>query len=907
MLSVEIDEDVSGSDIELFEMPETVLCVDTICNICYAEFLDEEDLKMHVKQMHLTESSRSRYCRFCSTLFPCLEEYARHICEVHILNIKCCKYCMRAFMHLPDVRRHERKHLSISSKSGYKCSNCNVTFEKVNELERHEYMEHKDSKDGVILQECYSLLSSFLNIKASTFLQSLGTHYVYTCVFCKITTPDVEYYMQHLQQKNCRSLVCDKCCNVYRKLVGLQRHFAGHFECHNEVHKDLMLPCKRCNKQFSYELLQEHSKVCQAVKCSTCDIVFETVSERADHQGKAHVTTFSIKICKYCHREFVGQVALEKHIERSHKKDLHLYKYFCIYCKEVFNHPKRLFSHFFGKHKELKPFTCKICNKTFRLRKQFTLHIKLDHLSHGTVKFDENFHVIFTDKEPTSKNKEIDDVKDTNQSDTNVEDMEDNSQSLLVPRKKSIDVLGDVELVMCQTETEQEQTDIDKTKTKKTFKRKRKNKSKNPTEYIDLTNAKSDSDDGSDDEPLIKVKRRVKARQLEKIFTCDKKSKEMKRNRRKFTCKICKKYCYTYQNYNHHMSLHQKHEYKKCIKCTKVFKSKDKLNNHILKEHSSSKLTETLKNVLERRKHVQPSNNTSRASELCRKIISQRFLNTIKRSNTDTSDAVVTVTPVSKLSVKKFIEDFIPESNEGNGKKRTMNIKNIVTIKSVNKPLKKPIIKLVKSSETVSKFVKLKQPEKFKDTNTEQYVVSIKPVYGDANRKMCFDPPEEITPVQEYEENEEVFLDEDSYGPTIPEVAEEVMLEETIEPANSKEIFHNLVIPNLPKEYKDVHIAHLLPEAPFYRIVKIDEVLKEQATKEQAKESGNIKLPDGTKLISVNPLAHLLGDKQLGMPRKKYYKPKQVDFEKAVAKAMINSKKTFRVKRKRKIRVETEQ
>ncbi|CAH2064893.1 unnamed protein product, partial [Iphiclides podalirius] len=692
-----IEDDVSGSDLEMFEMPETVLCVDTICNICYAEFLDDEDLKLHIKQVHLTETSRSRYCQFCSSIFASIEEYASHLCDVHILNIRCCKYCMRAFPHGSDVKKHERKHLG--PRSAYSCSSCGSIFNNIIDLKQHEYFQHRESKDGVLLQECYSLLSSFLNISAPAFLQSLDPG----------------------------------------------------------------------------------------------DIVKNIDEKETPTKNKA------------------------------------------------------------------------------------------SHLSDSSMKLG---NIITQRAETKGAGPAIED---------------------------------DVDLVMCPTGTDPEQTDVEKT-VKKAEKVKRKRKTKNKELlYVDLTQ-ENDSDELSEEEPLVQVKRRTRMRQIERLRFPDwhQRSKEMKKNRRKFTCKICKKYCYTYQNYNHHMSLHQTHENKKCIKCPKMFKSKEKLKSHIIKDHSSSKLTETLRNVLERRKNNLHQASIDAQIQADRKSATERFLRTIKKVDTERNGAVAKVTQVvDKLSVKKFIENFTPEANDANTKrgKATIKINNSVTIKPVVAPTKKsPTIKLTRfKPEPQLGAVKLKLPERFKQTPREECNVSIKLVQGQTPRKMNFYSPEhgtEDNPVSyDCEETEPNDYDEGEPVETvIPEVAQEVMLEETEELQKPVNVMHKIVIPNLPQVYKDVHIAHLLPEAPFYKIVKIDEVLKKQETKdEEDPSSQSIKLPDGTTLVNVNPLAHLLAGKHVEPPPKKRYKAKPVDFEKAVAKALLKVTKAPRIRRKSKVNMQSEQ
>ncbi|KPJ00386.1 Zinc finger protein 879 [Papilio xuthus] len=914
MATASEEEDFSGNDLESFTLPETVLCVDTICGVCSAEFLDEDDLKLHMVQQHPTEQTISRCCRFCSYIYASLEEYASHIINVHILDLKCCKYCLRVFTITQDVRGHEKKHLSSSSPIELRCSNCRMTFKNISSLESHEYLMHFDIKDGVILRDCYSLLSSFLNINVIKFLKSSGDYQEYRCVSCDFVTSDFDYYIQHLEQKNCRCIVCDKCCHVFKDIKKLEKHLKAN-TCDN---KDYNLPCKKCLKMYTYEELQEHTKVCTAVKCHSCDLIFDTVKERNDHQSDVHPMMFSIKECKFCRHEYVGQEALEKHIKRTHDKRLHLYRYFCIYCDDtLFDHPKKLFNHFFRKHRNLEPFMCKICDKTFRLRKSFTLHIKLNHLSVGNVRFDDKYHVIFeqnnfskqniskTNQKTSEQQEKTNDVKvkDKIRDKDDVEfvlchtDNQNDQFDKEKRRFKDRTLQGDseVDLVLCPTDKETDQPEVKREK--RLIKRKRKMKRKDITECIDLT---LDGSEDSDDEPLIVKRRRTKMRiDNIKFPKWLERSKLLKRNREKFTCKICKKYCYTYQNFQHHMTLHKNKLNKKCIICRKVFKTTEKLKQHIKKRHSSSKLTETLKYVVERRKQTNYPTEI-KPVKVEKKIISELFAKTIKKVNINACDSSVKIKPViDKLSVRKFIENFTPESNGINCKGNTIYINNSLTIKPIIAPEKPQFIKLIKSKHDESVFTKLKQPERFKTRSNMKYEVSIKIADPNAKPKLNFDGT--VKPI-----SENIFeCMDDSMDRDIPEVAEEVMLDDTNESKDNESID----VPqtqNLPNnfKYKDFHLAHLTPQAPYYKIVK----LKNVTDKSNVQQEKEIKLPNGTKLVSVNPLAHLLDGKHIDLQTNKYYKPKLVDVEKAVADALLKTEKRApRSKKSKKTKVVNEQ
>ncbi|KAM3955131.1 uncharacterized protein ACR2FA_010993 [Aphomia sociella] len=949
------------ADTEIFEMviedPG-----DTTCTICYAEFLDIEDLIIHISQMHGPSLVQ---CQFCDKKCTDLDNYATHILEFHLVSLKSCNYCTRMFLNSDKQRKHESKHYTNVPKGKYTCSQCKALFSNIPELEYHEVSKHRKIGEGVLLQDVFPYLSALLNINALKFIQSLGTDTVYICVWCELTTGNVMKYIEHLKKRNCQSFVCHKCSFVYKRKVGLIKHFQGHKDCHSSNNKIFNQKCRECGKEFTLSTLKQHQKHCKPIKCRVCNWVFDTMYELTSHQMQFHPLSVSLQTCKFCKKEFVGTISLDKHIERAHKNQCHLYKYNCVYCMSIFNHPKKLFCHFYTKHKELEPYTCKICDLKFRLRKKFTLHIKLDHKSVGFVEFEENFHVFFTDKKSEkpfmpafnksnggqienaednttdceNEQPNADEITDCENEQLNADEITDceneqrnadntmdceneqrNPDEILEYGNKPLSVNKQNKKVSFQqnvndtvnldnacsdfmdvTETEGNHTDTEKPENRITRKRKLKNTVGNTQKFRKrAANNEIVISDTSDDEPLLEVKKRVKRKKLQKLrfATWNKKKHTLKNTEyRHFTCNICNKYCYTYQNFHNHVSLHSIKDKKRCVKCSKVFTSKDKLNKHIEREHSSSKLTETLKKLLYKRK------NGVTVEEL-QLTAAEKFRRTIKKVKMDNVDSVAVLKPVvnDNLSVQKFIESFTPEVNEVPNK--NIVVKSEISVKPVKARFSKPpLIKLTKfeAQPQMKNFgPKLAMPVKFKPDLGEKQKVSVKIVqdtssYVDHNTETYFD-------------DEEFKGEIEHYSTEIPEVAQEVMLEVSEEP-KPMHMPHKIVIPNLPhlsEQCKEISIAHLLPEAPYYKIVKVKDLLSEQTksaepVKEKQKEE--IKLPDGTKLVNVNPLAHLLGDtsveKVLEKTKSKYYQAKSRDFETAIAKAMLKLDKPVVVSKKR--------
>lgn len=905
---------------------------DTTCSLCYAEFLDPDDLAVHMKQMHSKEKeSTYKLCQFCTKYLSDLEEYALHLRDEHVVNLKCCKYCTRVFSDFDQYRKHESKHYTFVAKSLYSCSQCEKLFSNISELELHELREHYDCQDGVYINECLPMLSSVLNIKALKFLQSIGDEVDYTCVRCEMSSPYAHDYIKHLQKKQCRSVVCNSCSSVYRNKKGLIRHVDAHPEC-NLGGKQVYKQCMECYKMYDIRMWKDHTKHCKAIKCKMCKVVFSSMYELSKHQTTAHPLTVSLIPCKYCQKEFAGSFSLKKHMERAHKNDAHLYKYRCTCCNAIFKHPKKLFAHFYSTHKDLEPYTCKICDKKFKIRKKFTIHIKLDHKSIGYIEFDENYHVFFSDKktiktetqakvektedgneQPNSENIDTEENLNECQKEEYVNVKEEqrvertlNAESKAV--KFDSDTKFEVPFVNANadfasaTETEGMQTEAEeKPVLKRKIKMKMEGKLKKRHKTSEVVLIDSDS---SEDKPLVELRKRVRKDRRNKLRNASwnrKKRKDLKDNKKRFICNICSKYCYTFQNYHNHVALHYKNVTLKCVKCSETFSSKESLNKHYAKKHSSSQLTQTLKNLLEKRKYGAPLNSNLSSAE--------KFQRTIKRVELPLLNGTAKLTEVKdKLSVQKFIENFTPEDGP---KKIPIKIDFSVTLKEVTGPSPPSFIKMTKCNLTHMNFNKigLCMPVRFRQVIGETHKVTIKEV----------EVEEEDVTRQNFED--ETYFDDDNVdrNESIPDVAQEVMLEVTEEPTpKALYIPHRVVLPKLPKEINKIRIAHLQAEAPYYKIVKVEDVLNPQPQEDKKKpipeppvdKKMDIKLPDGTKLVTVNPLAHLLGDTPVEniLQKNKYYQPKSKDFEVAIAKAMLRLEKpeAYPKRRKKKTRNEIE-
>ncbi|CAH0731164.1 unnamed protein product, partial [Brenthis ino] len=902
---------------------------DTICGVCNAEFLDIDDLKLHITQYHLTKTNQNRFCKICSTIFADIDSYALHIRDVHLNTLKSCKYCVRVYLDQDALIEHEKRHKSVKYFPKLSCSQCDTIFQSKEDLQNHEYVNHKDNEDGFMLQHCFAALSSFINMNIYKYFEATQHHLLFVCTACGRSTPETSTYIYHLKTKNCRSLTCEECCDVFAKKSKLRKHCKNHiWRKENKSSSKTQKQCVKCSKYYSFTEIKSHLKACNTIKCRKCPLTFSSVSELTQHIT-VHSQNISVSFitCKYCRKPFIGMTALRKHIERTHQHNIHLYKYNCIYCNIIFKHPKLLFGHFYTRHKDIQPYTCKICNEKFRIRKRFTLHIKLNHKSVGFVEFDDNFHVYFTDKKSDrnegtlNKNVNLEKKIETTDVETlgNEAMPNDSSSKLIEKDEQHKQIMLDDEIIDDATECSLERTDKNplyledkdkieekknETVSKDSIQTKIECRKTNEKE-IEIINLVG-TQDHADNTLLVEVKKRKnksaeskppkKKSKLENDSSSDdsdvplaqilgKKDKRVynkvprKNYRKTFMCIKCNRNCYTYQNYHRHMSLHKKNQRKTCIKCFKNFKTKEDLNIHMKSEHSSSKLTETLKKIMDERKKAHPESYAS-----------EKFAKTMTKVPIVMTASQAAITRVeNKLSVKKFLENFSPEINENKA-----NITNNLTIKPVSTVRTKPFIKLTKFTpeQSVTDRPKLKMPTKFTEESTEEYNVSIKLVHSDLT-PTSLNLNNEISTADLNYNN----FDDQSKVDAIPEVGHEIMLEET-EVKNVKYLKKTIVIKDLLK-YNNVRIGHLAPQAPFYKIVKIDDILEE---KKVENKPGNVLLPNGTKLVNVNPLAHLLDRRSIKEICRSSLNTKSntklQDFSEAIVKAMTVLEKPMKKKKK---------
>ncbi|XP_050359918.1 uncharacterized protein LOC126779839 [Nymphalis io] len=501
----------------------------------------------------------------------------------------------------------------------------------------------------------------------------------------------------------------------------------------------------------------------------------------------------------------------------------------------------------------------------FRIRKNFTLHIKLDHKSVGFVEFNSNYHVFFTDKKSDKpfQPRNLDITETTNQLSDVM--LTDNEEIVFKPtieedinERENVQV-DDKNIAGNNKVFDKKETDADLKE-----------------ENIQETENSANETSINDNEFHLKEKTNE-----------NHDTSEDNRLERDGKLKTNENQINSHRSKNKELSV-------KLVNVNSDFMTATETETDQI-ENEVKRRTRILK-----RKIIQPVRSRKRPKtkrcegEPCSDDSDVPISKTIQKVPSEINDTQATITrvEVDKLSVKKFLETFKPDANDPTAKK--ISISNNLSIRPVANGVTKMKIKMTKFNPepaVTAQRPKLKMPVKFREELRQEHKVSIKLVHCDYVAP-TLNLGIEVGTLKTDESYSEKSYDDDAQHKTeIPEVGREVLLEnkDTVKVNTLKK---TIVLKDL-LSYNNVRIGHLAPKAPFYKIVKIDEVLQDKGQNESPKPI-NITLPNGTKLVSVNPLAHLLGNKNVAdiqksnpYKNKSYsYKPKMQDVGEAIVKAM---------------------
>lgn len=319
----------------------------------------------------LVEEERQFKCEECGRSYRHAGSLLNHK-KSHKTGLFRCHVCQKSFYNLLALKNHQRSHFDIKR---FKCDECGKAYKTqrqlLNHLKRHKEAEvepqlqtlvqvNEETVDGGIQSSSTNASDDFPSENRLEELQE-----------SKSTNKTVNYSDE-------RPYACDQCGRTYRHLGSLANH--------KNSHKTGEYLCSVCNNTYSNQLaLKNHLRTHFAFKrhsCPKCGKKFRSRKQLAVHvcsnskrrRGlRSHKSTKgSVNneasgkeerpfTCAICNRSYRHASSLLNH-KNTHKTG----HYNCAFCSKQFTNPMALRNHT-RIHTQKKKYVCLTCGKAFRV------------------------------------------------------------------------------------------------------------------------------------------------------------------------------------------------------------------------------------------------------------------------------------------------------------------------------------------------------------------------------------------------------------------------------------------------------------------------------------------------------------------------------------------------------------
>nr|CAI5823494.1 unnamed protein product [Callosobruchus analis] len=368
---------------------------------------------------HMSGHENKITCIHCNATFRERSTLDGHTLNKHpefVASITSKIYECTECTYKTTVKRSFLSHMSVhrgsSSRNEHRCSHCNATLTKRSILEEHITKKHPQFISSVSKQVYECAKCTFKTTLKSKIIRHMSVHSdsklsklrKLTCVHCVATFRDKKELDDHVLKKHPdfnTSITSDifQCteCMVFKttQMFRLKRHMA--------VHKD-KITCSHCDATFrersrmDEHILKNHPEFITSItrkiyKCTDCTYKTTTKSSFVSHMSEHLGTSSSGKrTCVHCNTTLSQKMSLDEHILRMHPefiKSLTKSIYQCTECIYKTTAKFRLKRHMLV-HK--RDNTCIHCYEPFRQRAALDKHILKNHpvlITPVTSKLDE--------------------------------------------------------------------------------------------------------------------------------------------------------------------------------------------------------------------------------------------------------------------------------------------------------------------------------------------------------------------------------------------------------------------------------------------------------------------------------------------------------------------------------------
>lgn len=292
-----------------------------------------------------TRSTQKTYCHICKIYS---NNFKNHVTENHATKLdtggyscNICHSCLKDNYSVHFYQMH-REYPTVQN-----CSDCDFSSIRY-EIMRKHLITHTRG-----LFECHYCGSSYTEKTSLRYHMFFKHTNLFICNFCNKTFEEESLFKEHKAEEKAKRKGKAKVCDICGFTTIHPTYMKGHM---TRVHGDSRT---------------------DSVICNICNKKVKSVLNLKDHMLNVHGK--KNEVCPQCGKRFRNQAYLREHIKNSHSTIISK----CEFCEKV-GTPIQLKRHVYMCHDTTRPWVCKICHMTFKIKAGLQKHL---HTHAGTRPF----------------------------------------------------------------------------------------------------------------------------------------------------------------------------------------------------------------------------------------------------------------------------------------------------------------------------------------------------------------------------------------------------------------------------------------------------------------------------------------------------------------------------------------